>query len=667
MKKMTIFLLAALFLLAGCGSPEDKVLETDICIYGGTSAGVIAAYSADKMGKSVILVEPGSRLGGLTTGGLGQTDIGNKYAVTGLARDFYRRLGSEYGQLEAWKFEPKVALKVYHDYLKETDVQVIYQHRLNRVIKKKGVIKAVCLENSSLPDSMKIFINARQYIDCSYEGDLMARSGVDFTIGRESNAEYGERYNGVQLLDQHQFPDSIDPYILPGDPSSGLVWGVGDQKLLPNGTGDLAVQAYNFRVCLTDSIENMVPITAPENYDPSKYELLLRLIEKSGVPSIYNHFIWSPMPGRKTDINNKGGFSTDMIGMNWEYPAAGYSKREEIFRRHKEYTIGLFYFLMSDPRVPEAMRTEMQRWGYPKDEYTEFGHFTPQLYVREARRMVGEYVMTEANCVGEAVVEDAIGMAAYTMDSHNCQRLVVNGMVKNEGDVQIGGFPPYPISYRSITPKREECVNLLVPVDLSATHIAYGSIRMEPVFMVLGQSAAIAACMAMDAGSAVQEIDVKQLQELLKTDPLLDGSQPEFTIDNSEAGLVSYSEDFTLEKTEWRDKAYKLDYLYNSADKGERRVKFTIEVPETGQYKIYYYCPSVFHISENGMVTNQLPINIISSDAQVRVVIPFAASAASWAYCGNYNFEKGTEAFLEVDGKGLNGAFAADAIVLIPN
>jgi hypothetical protein len=354
------------------------------------------------------------------------------------------------------------------------------------------------------------------FIDCSYEGDLMAKAGVSYTIGRESNAQYSETYNGVQLLDKHQFRDGVDPYVIPGKPESGLIWGVSPETLAENGTGDRKVQAYNFRLCLTKNPDNRIEITRPADYDSTKFELLLRQI-KSYTPDSLNWQLLhiAPMPNQKTDINNCGGFSSDMIGMNYDYPDGDYATRDKIIQEHLSYTKGWLYFLGHDARMPEHLRIEMLQWGYPKDEYTDTDHFTPQLYIREARRMVSDYVMTQHNCQGREVAEDVAGMAAYTMDSHNIQRIVVNGMVKNEGDVQVGGFGPYPVSYRSIVPKKSECTNLIVPVCLSASHIAYGSIRMEPVFMVLGQSAATAACMAIDDDSSVQEIDVKKLRSIV--------------------------------------------------------------------------------------------------------------------------------------------------------
>jgi hypothetical protein len=356
------------------------------------------------------------------------------------------------------------------------------------------------------------------FIDCTYEGDLMAKAGVSYIVGREANSQYNETWNGVQMLDKHQFPEGIDPYRVPGNPASGLLWGISTATLAPNGTGDKLLQTYNFRLCLTKDPANRIPITRPVNYDSTKYELLLRQVAIEKPP----HINWgvmhiADMPNSKTDINNKGGFSTDMIGMNHAYAEADYETRKKIIKDHEEYTKGFLYFVGHDSRVPEHLRQQMLEWGYPKDEYLDNDHFSHQLYVREARRLMGEYVMTQHNCEGREVVNDGIGLAAYTVDSHNCQRIIVKNpktgkmQVRNEGDVQVGGFPPYPISYRSLIPKKADCQNLFVPVCLSATHIAYGSIRMEPVFMALAQTSAVAAVMAIDAKKPVQEIDITQL------------------------------------------------------------------------------------------------------------------------------------------------------------
>ncbi|HUB59854.1 MAG TPA: FAD-dependent oxidoreductase [Puia sp.] len=504
----------------------QSVTSVDICIYGGTSGGVIAGYSAMRLGHTALLIEPGGQVGGMTTGGLGETDIGNKDAITGLARDFYRRVGAHYGRAESWTFEPHVAAAVFGDYIRAVKLPVWYHYRLNRVEKKGTRITAIVLERTG-PGKGPLFrkVLAGVFIDCSYEGDLMAAAGVSYATGREANSAFNETCDGWQLRDKHQFPDSIDPYRKPGDPSSGLLWGISGAAPDSTGTGDRRIQAYNFRICLTDDPANRLPIRQPARYHPAHYELLLRLMAARPDASLSAYLNINLMPNHKTDINNNGPFSTDMIGMNYTYPDASYAERERLWQAHADYTRGLLYFLGHDPRVPPAVRAAMLRWGYPKDEFISTGHWTPQLYIREARRMRGEYVMTQANCVGKVSVTDGIGMAAYTMDSHNCERLVVHGMVRNEGDVQIGGFGPYPVAYRSIVPEAAECSNLLVPVCLSATHIAYGSIRMEPVFMVLGESAAVAAHLAIAGGMPVQQIDVATLQRILKDDPLLERSK----------------------------------------------------------------------------------------------------------------------------------------------
>ena len=491
----------------------------DICIYGGTSSGVMAAYTASKAGKKVILIEPTDRIGGLTTGGLGATDIGNPYIMKGYTYNFYRSIGQYYGTNEMkFAFEPKVALGIYQQYIDDTKVLLIYNHRLLSVEKEGNTIRRMVVEDTSTHKSLDII--AKEYIDCTYEGDLMARAGVSYTVGREDNAQYGETWNGAFYSLHHQFPDYVDPYVIPGKPESGLLYGIlGEEPPLP-GKGDKHIQAYNFRITLTDDPENLIPITEPANYDPSKYELLIRLKERSPFSDwgLEDIFIWSRMPNHKTDVNNRGGFSTDMIGENWDYPEGDYQTRAKIVQKHVDYTKGLLYFLGHDERIPLKVRTEMLRWGYPKDEFLTSDHFTPQLYIRESRRMIGRYVMTQADCESLTQVDDYVGWAAYTMDSHNCGRYVINGMVKNEGNVEVGIKEPYRVSYRSLTPKEEECTNLLVPVCLSASHIAYGSIRMEPVFMVLGQSAALAACQAIDKHHGiVQNVDAAEVYQQMES------------------------------------------------------------------------------------------------------------------------------------------------------
>ncbi|MFM9075468.1 MAG: FAD-dependent oxidoreductase, partial [Bacteroidota bacterium] len=447
-------------------------------------------------------------------GGLGQTDIGNKVAITGKAREFYRRIGAHDGNEDQWVFEPLVADSNFRTIIATSSIRHYPGYWISKLKKSGRRITEVIFRQQD--NGKLLLIRAKMFIDCSYEGDLMAAAGVSYVVGRESSMTYGESLNGVQMRDKHQFPDAVDPWIIPGDASSGLLWGISNEQLNVQGSGDRHVQAYNFRLCLTDDTANRIPITRPQRYDSTRYELLIRQLAVYTPDSLnWELMHFAIMPNHKTDINNCGGFSTDMIGSSDAYPEADWPERLTIIRDHKDYTLGLLYFISNDNRIPKHLRNEMSRWGLPKDEFRNNGNFTPQLYVREARRLKGPYVMTQRNCLGADRVKDGVGLAAYTMDSHNCQRVVVNGMVKNEGDVQVGGFPPYPVSYRSITPLASECENLLVPVCLSASHIAYGSIRMEPVFMVLGQSAATAAVMALDQKISVQDVDVQSLRRSL--------------------------------------------------------------------------------------------------------------------------------------------------------
>ncbi|MDR3268491.1 MAG: FAD-dependent oxidoreductase [Tannerella sp.] len=513
-------LLSVLFLSCSLIS-YSKTQKVDICVYGGTASGVITAYSAAQLGKSVILIEPGKYLGGMTTGGLGWTDFGNKGVVTGLSKLFYQRIGKHYDKEEQWVFPPSVATEEINRFIKDANIKVVYQRRVVKVSKSGTAIKSIFLE-SSTGDKSLFKVDAKQFIDCTYEGDLMAKAGVSYFYGREDNKDFEETLSGFQIRQHHQFPDSIDPYKVKGDPSSGLLWGISNKQAADTGSGDKSIQAYNFRLCLTDDPAIKRDFERPEGYDSTHYELFLRVIEK--MPPEAKKFLkidkFDVCP--KFDINNNGPFSTDMIGMNHDYPAADYETREKIWNDHVSYTKGLLYFFSHDERVPQKLREQFNALGWAKDEFVDNDNFPTQLYIREARRLDGEYVMTQHNCQGKKVVDDGIGMAAYGMDSHNCNRLVVNGMVKNEGDVQVGGFSPYPISYRSITPKKTECTNLLVPVCVSSTHIAYGSIRMEPVFMVLGQSAAVAASLAIDKNVAVQKIDVAEIKNILLKNPLLE-------------------------------------------------------------------------------------------------------------------------------------------------
>ncbi len=521
--------------------------SADVVIYGGNAAGIAAAVQVKRMGKSVLVLEPGDRIGGLTTGGLGQTDIGNKAAIGGIAREFYEGIRRVYNDTGSWKwqrpeeykdngqtrtekqettmwtFEPSAALGVLEEWVRRDSIEVVYGKRIDRSgasrsgergrgARMEGTrIKSIVMEDGDT-------FSAAQFIDAGYEGDLAAVAGVSYVVGREANAEFGETLNGVQVKQAkfHQLSPRVSAYRVPGDPGSGLLPGIDPKGPGEEGAGDGRVQAYCFRMCLTDHPENQIPFQKPADYAPERYELLLRNFEagERGLP-----WINSPMPNRKTDTNNRTGFSTDFIGQNYAYPEASYAEREKIVAAHLHYQQGLMWTLANSPRVPDPIRAEVARWGMCKDEFTRGAGWQKQLYIREARRIRGELVMNQAHCQGREQADAPVGMAAYTMDSHNVQRYVdADGFVRNEGDVEVGGFPPYPIGYGALLPKAGECSNLLVPTCLSATHIAYGSIRMEPVFMVLAQSAATAAVQAIESRTSLHGIDRKALTARLLTD-----------------------------------------------------------------------------------------------------------------------------------------------------
>ncbi len=532
-----IFLASA---LAGFSAPLTH--KAEVVVYGDASGGVTAAVQAARMGKEVILVSPYGHLGGLTSSGLGWTDIGNTAILGGLSREFYHRIYEHYLEDSAWDkqaredfgnraqggkafdpdselaavFEPKVAEAVFDEMIKEAGVKVV-EGRLDlksgaRMEEKR--ITGILLEDGST-------LEGKIFIDASYEGDLMAQAGVSFMIGRESNSEYHESGNGITgASEKNQLPKGIDPYQVPGDQSSGLLEGVNPDMGGEVGEGDDKLQAYCYRMVLTDLEDNRVSIAKPEGYDEKDFELVFRAIE-AGQKGGY--FKTSMVPNRKTDSNNNGGISCDFIGANygedWNWATLDHHEREALAAKHRDYQLGMLWTLQNHPRVPEGIRKAHAKWGLAKDEFPDNKHWPYNLYVREARRMKSDFVMTENHCNRKLPVEDSVGMGAYTLDSHNTQRFVHEGMVMNEGDIQrsLGG-KPYGISYRSIVPKVGECENLLVPWALSSTHIAFGSIRMEPVFMVLGQSAATAACMALDGSMAVQKVPYAKLRERLVTD-----------------------------------------------------------------------------------------------------------------------------------------------------
>ncbi len=541
-KLLTGLLVIPAMLLAGCINEKENAYTADVIIYGGTSAAITTAVQVIKMGKSVIIVCPDIHLGGLTSSGLGYTDTGNKGVIGGLSREFYQRVYRYYQEPETWKwqkkeeygntgqgtpaidgdlktmwiFEPHIAELVFNDFVSDYNIQVNRDEWLDRgkgVVMKKGKILSITTLCGKT-------YKGKVFVDATYEGDLMAAAGVNYTVGREANSVYGEEWNGIQvgvLHHTHHFDDmQISPYVVPGDPASGVLARISTEPPGEKGAGDNKVQAYCFRTCLTKVEANRIPFAKPEGYDSTQYELLLRVYDACWRQT-FNKF--DLIPNAKTDVNNHGPFSFDNIGMNYDYPEASYKRRKEIIREHETYQKGLLYFIANDPRIPEEVQSEMKQWGLAKDEFLDNGHWPHQIYVREARRMIGEFVMTENEIMDCSLVDESIGMGSYTMDSHNIQRYIKpDGFVQNEGDIGVRPPIPYRIALGSILPKKDECSNLLVPVAVSSSHIAFGSIRMEPVFMILGQSAGTLAAMAIERKVGIHDLSYEEIRSKLIED-----------------------------------------------------------------------------------------------------------------------------------------------------
>jgi hypothetical protein len=675
------------------GSAEEQPAH-DIVIYGGTCAAVIAAVQAAKMGKSVIIVSPDTILGGLSSGGLGWTDTGNKAVIGGLSRDFYHRIYKQYQKPENWKwqekdeyggkgqgtpaidgdqktmwiFEPGIARAVFEEYVSEFDLRVDRDEWLDREngveVKDGKIISITTLSGKKYPGKM--------FLDTTYEGDLIAAAGVDYHVGREANSEFGEEWNGVQTgvyHHRHHFQvldEQISAYRVPGDPSSGVLPRVSAEPPGEKGEGDHRVQAYCFRMCLTNHPENRIPFSKPEGYDPDQYELLARIYEK-GWRDTFGKF--DPIPNHKTDTNNHGPFSTDNIGYNYDYPEASYERRREIIKEHETYQKGWLWFHCTDPRVPKEIQEEMKTWGLPKDEYEENGNWSHQLYIREARRMRGDFVMTENELRKVKPTPDSVGMGSYTIDSHNVQRHIdEDGNVQNEGDIGVSTRGPYEIAYGSLVPRREQCTNLLVPVCVSSTHIAFGSIRMEPVFMILGQSAATAASLAIDGGLAVQDVPYEKLKKHLLDDgqvlhydgPIAGGKgKPVAQLE----GIVV--DDETIEaKGDWKPSSSNgpfvgFGYRHDeNRNKGELEATFTAKIQEAGNYQIRISYP------KNSNRATNVPVTVKSAAGTKSVTLNQREVASNDPFhtIGTFALQKGETASVTISNEGTDGYVIIDAV-----
>ena len=688
-------LFALLLILPGLLRAEAPQPTYDLVVYGGTSAAIIAAVQAKKMGKTVIVVSPDQHLGGLSSGGLGFTDSGDKSVIGGLSRDFYHRVWLAYQKPAAWRheakekfgnkgqgtvamdasertmwiFEPSVAEKVFEDYVKEYQLTVERNEWLDRaqgVEKQDGRIVAITTLS-------KRRYAGRMFIDATYEGDLMAAAGVSYTFGREPNAAFDETLNGIQLghAKSHQFAGKVDPYVIEGDPRSGLLPRIQDIPVGgQDGDGDKKIQAYNFRMCLTKVPANRVEFPKPPGYDPKQYALLARALAQ-GSTHVFGKF--DLIPNAKTDTNNHGPFSTDNIGMNWDYPDASYERRREIIAEHRQYQQGYLYFLANDPSVPAKIRDSFAEWGLAKDEFTDNGHWPHQIYVREARRMTSDVVVNENHLKRKIPTPRSVGMGSYNMDSHNVQRIVVRdasgkAYVRNEGDVQVNPGRPYPIEYGALIPKKEQCTNLLVPVCVSCTHIAYGSIRMEPVFMILGQSAATAACMAIDGKIAVQDVPYADLSAKLVADgQILDRAAgpkaarrtgkdlPGITVDDADAKVTGT----------WTESVASPSFIgagYRHDAKGEHgpvTATFATALPKPGRYEVFLAVVPNANRATNTQVRLQHKHG--QETIRVNLALPAPGNLRSLG-----TFEFNDTAQVVVTNEGANGYVVIDAVNWTP-
>ncbi|MCI0638834.1 MAG: FAD-dependent oxidoreductase [Gemmataceae bacterium] len=682
MKRLSIpVLLCSSFLgISGYGLSVQKVppaKSADVAVYGGTAAGVIAAVAAAREGKTVLLVEPGKHVGGMVSGGLGATDVGNRLAIGGYSREFFDRVRDyylkKYGPksdqakdcLDGFRFEPHVAELVFREMLKEANVTVLFDQRLSRVVLVEGKIKTMDVENNAGVPSARV--SAKMFIDASYEGDLMAKAKVSYVIGREGRAQYGESLAGVQKHSAaHQWPVKVSPF---ADGKTLLPLIQADPPGEP-GQADKKTQAYNFRLCMTQRQDQRLPWPKPANYDPKRYELLARYLEKR--PDVKVGQLMNPVkvPNGKTDTNNNGPLSTDHIGGNWDYPEANYADRSKIWQDHIDYQMGFHYFLAKDPRVPEKLRNEVNSWGLAKGEFEDTNGWPHQLYVREARRMLGAFVMTQKDIMDERTKEDSVGLGSYNTDSHHVQRVVgPDGFVLNEGDFQVP-VKPYAIPYRSLIPKANECGNLLVSVCCSASHVAYGTIRMEPVYMILGQASGVAATLALDEKTSVQKVSIEKLQSKLKAQKAILSPEgivkagPKGLDPKKMAGVVvddaraqkSGVWVFSTSTPGFVGAGYQHD---GNAEQGKKSMRFTPKLPQAGNYEVRLHFTAFPNRATNVLVA----IHSAEGDKSVRV--NQRVQAKDGISLGVFRFEAGEKGYVEIRNDGADGFVIADAVQFV--
>lgn len=694
------FLILLLFLWPQFLLLNAQSQEADIIVYGGTSSAISAAVQAKRMGSSVLIVSPDQRLGGMTSNGLGRTDIGKKEVIGGIAREFFHRIWRHYQSPEAWKwqkldefgnrgqgtpavdgdrrtmwvFEPRVAVEIFESLIIENEIEVFrdeWLDRKNGVEMKEGkIISITCISGNRYVGKV--------FLDCTYEGDLMASAGISYMVGREGNDLYGETLNGVQVAkaQKNQFVNRLDPFLIPGDTKSGLLPRISDWVPSKDGESDNKIPAYNFRLCLTRVEENKLPFPKPLIYDSQQYELLLRTLNR-GSKHVLAHF--EPIPNGKVDTNAQGSFSINNIGMNYLYPDGSYEERKRIIEEHENYLRGYFYFLSNDPRVPQEIQDGIMQWGLARDEFTDNEHWPVQLYIRQARRMVGKQVMTEHEITGQRTPSRSVGMGSYAMDSSNVQRYKAfdeNGRpyVLNEGGFKVEVQQPYKISLDFLLPKREECENLLVPVCISASHVAFSSVQVEPVFMLLGQSSAAAAALAVKQDVSVHDISYNELRERLLRDGQILEVQKLNRISTGEGisvdslgGVVVDGPTVEFEG-EWTESTSLRPFVGTSyfhdgnGGKGMRSAKFPFVAPMDGLHEIKVSFSSFGNRGAN------LRYNIKHEGGIARVLVDQRKPQPIedlWLSLGSFNFNKGEQYFVSLNNENTEGYVVADAIQVI--
>jgi hypothetical protein len=662
---LTIFAMF-IFLTGTISESRGQEGEYDVVIYGATAGGTIAAIAAAGEGMDVLLIGPGKNVGGMVTGGLSHNDYGDRTVIGGMALEFYEKVASYYGKpLYYWRGpEPHVGEKIFRDWLEEAGVTLLFENRVTEVHKQKGTINRISLSGGSI-------VRGKVFIDASYEGDLMARTGVSYTVGREAVRDYGESWAGRRAIlpDNHQMLPRVSPF----DENGNLLPLINPAPLTEEGDADPAVQGYGFRLIVTDDEDNRIPFRKPENYDPGQFELVKRYYQvHPDAPNMVH--LWPTLPNGKTDMNSSGPISTNVVsGLNWEYPEADYERRNEIWQLMKEYTMGLLYFLSSDPSVPERTRRETQQMGLCRDEFTENGHWPHQLYIRSARRMIGEYILTQHDLEHDTVKYDAIGMGSYNMDVRHVQRTWIpvsrfpelHYEVYNEGYMSIP-VAPYQIPYRSLLPQYDECSNLIVPVCISATHVAYASVRMEPQYMIMGQAAGVAAAMAVEGDQSVHRIDISLLQEKLDAQGQVLSMQEniygafahgdEIIIDNNMRRFTGKTGTWSGIETEHNGR-YQMNYSRNDHPPGTFTFKPWLE--KDGLYEVSIRYPS------DASHAARVPVLIRHREGTEQKFLNQQEHGGEWISLGTYELEKGIRQVVTVVSEQAEGAVVADAIRLV--